>query len=177
MARELLEKDAANPRSERDVAFSLDKVGDVKLKAGDAKGALAAFEEGLGLRKKIADASKANYQYQRDVLFSLNRVGDAKFALGDVPGGLAAFEERLAVSRDLADARKEDAEAQTDLVVGLYKIATVALAERKDAVIDEGLKILARLDADGKLSDDQKGWSESFLTLRNGSQEAGTANR
>ena len=30
MARKLLEKDAANPRSERDVAFSLDKVGDVK---------------------------------------------------------------------------------------------------------------------------------------------------
>ena len=98
-----------------------------------------------------------------------------KVALGDVPGGLAAFEERLALSRDLA--AREDAEAQTDLVVGLYKIATVALAERKDAVIDEGLKILARLDADGKLSDDQKGWSESFLTLRNGSQEAGAANR
>ena len=88
MARKLLEKDSANPRSERDVAFSLDKVGDVKLKAGDAKGALGAFEEGLGLRKKIADTSKANYQYQRDVLFSLNRVGDAKVALGDVPGGL-----------------------------------------------------------------------------------------
>jgi len=52
----------------------------------------------------------------------------------------------------------------------------VAVAERKDAVIDEGLQILARLDADGKLNDDQKGWSESFLTLRNGSQEAGAAN-
>ncbi len=102
-----MEKDAANPRSERDLAFSLDKVGDVKLKAGDAKGALAAFEEGLGLRKKIADANKANYQYQRDVLFSLNRVGDAKVALGDVPGGLAAFEEQLALSRDLAELRKE----------------------------------------------------------------------
>jgi hypothetical protein len=55
-------------------------------------------------------------------------------------------------------------------VVGLYKAAKVADGGRKDAVIDEGLQILARLDADGKLSDDQKGWSESFLTLRNGSQ-------
>jgi hypothetical protein len=49
-------------------------------------------------------------------------------------------------------------------------IAEVAEGERKDAVIDEGLQILAGLDADGKLNDDQKGWSESFLMLRNGSQ-------
>ena len=109
-------------------------------------------------------------QYRRDVMFSLDRVGDAKVAMSDVAGGLAAFEEQLALSRDLAELRKDNAEAQTDLVVGLYKLATVALAERKDAVIDEGLQILARLDADGKLTDDQKGWSESFLTLRNGSQ-------
>jgi hypothetical protein len=118
----------------------------------------------------MADANKANFQYRRDVMFALNRVGEAKVALSDVPGGLAVFEERLALSRDLAELRKENTEAQTDLVVGLYKIATVAVAERKDAVIDEGLQILARLDADGKLTDDQKGWSESFLTLRNGSQ-------
>ena len=107
-------------------------------KAGDAKGALVAFEEGLGIRKQIADANKANYQYQREVMFSLNRIGDAKIALGDAPGGLAAFEERLALSRDVAELRKANAELQTDLVVGLYKIATVAVAERKDAVIDEG---------------------------------------
>ena len=53
----------------------------------------------------------------------------------------------------------------------------ISPTRKEDAVIDEGLKILARLDADGKLSDDQKGWSKSFLTLRNGSQEAGAATR
>jgi hypothetical protein len=96
--------------------------------------------------------------------------------LGDTAGGLAAFEQRLALSRDLAELRKGNIEAQTDLVVGLYKVATVAVAERKEAVIDEGVQILARLDADGNLTDDQKGWGESFLALRSGSQEAGAAN-
>jgi hypothetical protein len=66
--------------------------------------------------------------------------------------------------------REGNTEAQTDLVVGLYRLAKVANGERKDAVIDEGLAILARLDADGKLTEDQKGWSESFNTLRSGSQ-------
>ena len=52
----------------------------------------------------------------------------------------------------------------------------VASGERKDAVIDEGLRLLAKLDAAGQLTDDQKGWSESFNTLRNnGAQETGTA--
>jgi hypothetical protein len=41
------------------------------------------------------------------------------------------------------------------------KAAKLAEAERKDALIDEGLSILSRLDADGKLTDDQKAWRES----------------
>jgi hypothetical protein len=59
-------------------------------------------------------------------------------------------------------------------VVGLYRLAKVASGDRKNAVIDEGLQILARLDADGKLTEDQKGWSESFNTLRSsGGQPTG----
>jgi hypothetical protein len=95
----------------------------------DAKGALAAFEEDLALRKKIAGANKANYQWQRDVSFVLDRIGSAKLALKDAPGALAAFEERLAISRDLAELRKGSTEAQTDLVVDLYKLAEVTDGE------------------------------------------------
>jgi hypothetical protein len=64
----------------------------------------------------------------------------------------------------------DDPEAQKDLIVGLYKLAKVAEAERKEVLIDEGLSLLARLDANGKLTDDQKAWRESFLTLRTGAQ-------
>jgi hypothetical protein len=49
------------------------------------------------------------------------------------------------------------------------KAAKLAEAERKDALIDEGLSILSRLDADGK-----DRWSEGLariiLALRNGAQ-------
>jgi tetratricopeptide (TPR) repeat protein len=177
IARMLVDKDGDNPRSPRDLATSLDKGGDVKLRLGDAKGAVAYFEESLALRKKVADADKANYQYRREVSLTLDRIGAAKLELNDIPGSLAAAEESLAIARDLAELRKDNLEAQTDLVVGLYKLAKVAAGERKDAVIDEGIQLLARLDADGKLTDDQKGWSESFNTLRTGTQETGTAGR
>ena len=70
--------------------------------------------------------------------------------------------------------RESNVESQTDLVVGLYRLAKVASGERKGAVIDEGLQILARLDAEGKLTEDQKSWSESFNTLRSsGGQPTG----
>jgi hypothetical protein len=173
----LVEKDGDNPRSPRDLAISLDKGGDAKLKLGDAKGAVAYFEEGLALRKQVFEADKANYQYRREVSLTLDRVGAAKLELNDIPGSLAAAEESLAIARDLAELRKDNLDAQTDLVVGLYKLAKVAAGERKDAVIDEGLRLLAKLDAAGQLTDDQKGWSESFNTLRNGAQETGTAGR
>ncbi len=108
---------------------------------------------------------------------TLDRIGAAKLELDDIPGSLAAAEESLAIARDLAELRKDNLDAQTDLVVGLYKLAKVAAGERRDAVIGEGLQLLARLDGEGKLTDDQKGWSESFRTLRNGAPETGTAGR
>ena len=43
---------------------------------------------------------------------------------------------------------------------------------RLDALIDVGLSILSRLDADGKLTDDQKAWRGSVVALRNWSMNA-----
>jgi hypothetical protein len=82
----------------------------------------------------------------------------------------AAFEESLTIARELADTVKDNIDVQTDLVVSLYKLAKVSVGEQKEAAIGEGLKLLARLDADGKLTEDQKGWGDSFRSLRNGSQ-------
>jgi hypothetical protein len=37
----------AAPDQQRDLSISLEKIGDIKLRAGDAAGALAAYEESL----------------------------------------------------------------------------------------------------------------------------------
>ena len=100
----------------------------------------------------------------------MDRLGNAKFDSNDVPGTVAAFEESLTIARELADTVKDNIDVQTDLVVSLYKLAKVSAGEQKEAAIGEGLKLLARLDADGKLTEDQKGWGDSFRPLRNGSQ-------
>ena len=168
IARKLLQADAASTVAQRDVTISLEKIGDAKVKAGDKEGALAALEECLAVRRTLADSDKSNMQWRRDVSLSLDRIGNVKLDAGDIPGAFAAFEESLAIARDLAELRKDSLDAQIDLVVGLYKLAQVTDGEKKNAAIDEGMALLARLDADGKLTDDQRGWTNSFLTLRNG---------
>jgi hypothetical protein len=42
-----LAKNKSNARAQRDLSISLEKIGDIKLRAGDAAGALAAYEESL----------------------------------------------------------------------------------------------------------------------------------
>jgi hypothetical protein len=56
-------------------------------------------------------------------------------------------------------------------VVALYKIAEIANGDKKDKAIDQGLALLADLDADGKLTDVQKGWKDYFLSLRKSSSQ------
>ena len=66
------------------MGVSLEKVGDVRLVAGDRAGALAAYEESLAIRRKLAAADPGNAGWQRDVGVSLNRVGDMRLVAGDV---------------------------------------------------------------------------------------------
>lgn len=171
IARKLLQKDGTNAVYRRDLALSLEKAANARLRLTDPQGALAAVEEAFTLRKALADANQDNYQWRRDLTFTLDQVANAKLALNDSAGAVSAAEEALAIARELAEKQAGNVDAETDVVVGLYRLAKIANGERKEAVIDEGLEILARLDAGGKLTEEQKGWSEYFTALRKGTPQ------
>ena len=142
-------------------------MGDVKFFAGgDAKGALAEYEESLALTRRLADKNQGNAQLQRDMSVSLDKIGDVKRSQNDNAGALAAYEESLAIARRLAGVDPGNVQWQTDLVVSLYKIALLADGEKKSGAVDEALKIVERLDAEGKLSPDKKDWKDRLLALR-----------
>jgi hypothetical protein len=77
-----------------DGPLSLDKIGNVKLRAGDAAGTLTAYEESLAIRRDLAK-DKSNARAQRDLSISLEKIGDIKLRAGDAAGALAAYEESL----------------------------------------------------------------------------------
>ena len=49
------------------MSVSLNRLGDVKLQAGDQAGALAAYQESLDIARKLAAQDPGNAQAQRDV--------------------------------------------------------------------------------------------------------------
>jgi hypothetical protein len=70
---------------------SLNKVGDVRLVAGDRAGALSVYEESLRIMRKLAAADPGNANW--DLAVSLYKVS----TVADVPRARTALREALAI--------------------------------------------------------------------------------
>ena len=69
-------------------------------------GALASYEEGLAIRRKLLALDEGNTLWRRDVAVGLGEIGDVKTMQSDQAGALSALEESLAAFRRLADGDK-----------------------------------------------------------------------
>jgi tetratricopeptide (TPR) repeat protein len=136
----------------------LHRVGDVRLAAGDRAGALAAYEESLGIVRALAAADPGNAGRQRDLAADLSKIGNVRLATGDRAGALALYEESLAIVRRLVVADPGNAAWQADLVIGLYKVSTASDPPRARAALREALAIVEALAREGKLSAAQQNW-------------------
>ena len=86
IARRLLEQDPGNTEWLRDVAIGLERLGGLKLSAGDTAGALAAYDEGLAIRRRLSRIDQGNTLWQRDVAIGLGEIGDVKMTQNDSAG-------------------------------------------------------------------------------------------
>jgi tetratricopeptide (TPR) repeat protein len=127
---------------------------------GDRAAALAAYQESLAIRRKLAAADPGNAGGQRDVSVSLDSVGDVRLAAGDRAAALAAYEESLAISRKLAAADPGNADWQADLVISLYRVSTASDTPRARAALREALAIAEGLARQGKLTAAQRNWPQ-----------------
>ena len=78
--------------------MSLERVGDIRLMAGDRPGALAAYEEGLAIRRKLAAADPGNAGWQADLVVGLYKVS----IVSDPSRARAALREALDIVAALA---------------------------------------------------------------------------
>ena len=140
----------------RDVSVSLTRLGDAKLKKKDSEGALKSYEQSLSLARRLALMDSGNAQAQRDVSVSLNKVGDMQLNAKDREAAWATYTESLDIARRLAKGDPGNAQAQTDLVVSLSRVADVS--DKPEPLYQECLDILRKLDGEGRLSPEQRGW-------------------
>ncbi len=161
LVQALAARDPSNAEWQRDLSVSYDRVGDISAARGDRDGALIAYKDGLGIRKALAARDPSNAEWQRDLSVSYDRVGDISAARGDRDGALIAYKDGLGIAKALAARDPSNVVWQTDLVVSAAKLAS---AGAPDAArhLAEGLAILKRLHAQGRLTADQEGWIAMF---------------
>ncbi len=139
-------------RDDRERSTALVELGDVLSTQSDLTGALTAYQEGLGLRRKLAADEPSNAERQRDVSVSLERVGDVLSTQSDLTGALTAYQEGLAIRRKLAADDPSNAERQRDVSVSLDRVGDV-LRTQSDltgalTAYQEGLGLRRKLAAD-----------------------------
>ena len=107
----------------------MNKLGDLRLRRGEADAALSAYEESLTIRRALAAAEPENTGLQHDVSVSLNKLGDLRLRRGEADAALSAYEEMPDDSRRaLAAAEPENTGLQRDVSVELEQAGGSAAA-------------------------------------------------
>ncbi|MEZ5930458.1 MAG: tetratricopeptide repeat protein [Alphaproteobacteria bacterium] len=112
-------------QDERDLSVCHNELGNVRVAQGDLDGALRAFQDGLAIAERLAEADPANAGWQRDLSVCHEKIGDVRVAKGDLDGALRAFQDSLAIAERLAEADPGNAGWQRDLSVSHEKIGDV----------------------------------------------------
>jgi|GEM_PF-3117158 len=114
---------------ERNIAVSLEKLGDLAVAHGDLTAAMRSFAESKAIRERHAASYPANARYQSYLSTSLNKLGDLAMAQGDTAGALRCFSESKVIRERLAASDPADAALQHDLSVSLTKLHELAVTQ------------------------------------------------
>ena len=149
--------DPDNTGHQRDLAVTLQRVGNVRAARGDADGALAAYTRALDISERLARADPDNTGHQRDLAVNLDRVGGVRAARGDAEGALAAYTRCPAHQPSGWRApTRTTPNYQYDVFVAAYKLASLLEPVGDPSAVDhwaKAHKMLARLDSVGRLAD------------------------
>ena len=115
-----------NAQTQRDLALSYDRLGDVCLRAGEVQHALEHYQNELLIRQKLADAEPSDAQGQRDLSISFEKLGDVQLQSGHVDAALRFYQQGLAISQKLA-ANDPNVQAQSDLSVSYNRLGDAQL--------------------------------------------------
>ena len=92
----------------------------------DLTGALAAYQESLGIAGKLAADDPTNAERLSQVSIGLGHIGDVLSARNDLTGALKVYQESLGIARKLAADDPTNALSQIQLGISFIKVAQTA---------------------------------------------------
>ncbi len=119
--------DPADARARRDLAVSRERLGDVRLRAGDGPAAREHYACALGAYQQLAEENPADVQAETDLAVGLHKAGEAHLCLGEIAAAVECHRRALDAQLRLAAAAPADPAAGADVVVGLNKLGDALL--------------------------------------------------
>jgi tetratricopeptide (TPR) repeat protein len=158
---------------DREARFALTVVYGSLAQIAEDRGDLTAARDlhgrSLAVSEALAAEEPANDQYRRSLMVDRFNLGTICRRLGDLSAARGHLDAALATARARAAADPENVPCQIDLVDGLRGRGALECDELQFAAaapyFEEGLAVLQRLDAAGKLADTpmfQKEWMDEF---------------
>ncbi len=163
IARALVKVDTRNALWQRDLAVSLDKVGELQHLAGNGTKALASIEESLSIMRALVNRDESNWEWQHGLASRLHAVGDFQRDAGNSVEALASFRESLAIMRGLVKQDKSNKQWHVDLVSSISKVGDLqwVTGNGSEALArhEESLAIMRALV---KQDDSNKEWQQNL---------------
>lgn len=132
--------------------------GNLFLRLGDEKEALASFEKAKSMEEKQGDEMRSFPGWQEVRAAAREGIGDVQLAAGKPLEALESYREALKIRRKLADADPGNARALAGLAVSLYKAGSIGKGERGRSEVRRAAEILKRLRTERRLPPPLQGW-------------------
>jgi len=149
--QELIAADPANAVVQRDLAISLERLGDLKQLAGDLAAAHGHYLQALELFEDLLAADLESAVAQRSVSIALEKIGEVNLGLGETREARSAFLRSLEIREEIAAADPLSLEAKRDLSISYNKLGQMSLQSGETAgarkYFEQSLKLRKELVA------------------------------
>jgi len=123
LARRLIELAPEDKRYQRDLAFILQKIGDVRQMIADWQSATAVYNEAVRIMQTLVASEPANTSWQQGLANATSRLGQALAGMGDFNSALDQYRAALDIRTRLVQSDPHDDLAQSNLATSSRDIA------------------------------------------------------
>jgi tetratricopeptide (TPR) repeat protein len=122
-------RESAYPLQRRDVADSVERLGDALLASDDERGAEQAYLQALAARMELAERDPDDADAQRQLFLTQLDLGGVHERDGRLPAAYELYESACAVAKDLAALNFTDSRRRQDLAIAHERAGDTLLAQ------------------------------------------------
>jgi hypothetical protein len=115
LRRQISAREPAKTELTRDISYSLDRVGNARLRLDNIAEAQVAYFESLAVRRALVNSVSDDARYLGDVAVSLTSIAEAFLAEGDLKGAFAFYSGAVDVRLQLTLRDQKDERARRNL--------------------------------------------------------------